>query len=198
MSYPLTASVTLSGLAPSTMYEIYVRGNCGVTGYSEWSFASTFSTECGTIAALPYYENFNGWSHGSSPLCWDKGEEQFPWVTRYDDRFNNGCAYAFDFMFSPTAVRYVILPEIEAVSINKFLTADDATKLVSKVDLVIDALDNVESRLILEDVCEQSNVPLVHGAVQGWQKEAYPDDGYGNARLGRHGNTAFLQGGICR
>ena len=114
LAYSETASVTLSGLAPSTMYEIYVRGNCGVTGYSEWSFASTFSTECGTIAALPYYENFNGWSHGSSPLCWDKGEEQFPWVTRYDDRFNNGCAYAFDFMFSPTAVRYVILPEIDS------------------------------------------------------------------------------------
>lgn len=63
---------------------------------------------------------------------------------------------------------HAINPEIEAVSINKFLTADDAADLVSKVNLVIDALDNVESRLILEDVCEKEEVTFIHGAVQGW------------------------------
>lgn len=63
---------------------------------------------------------------------------------------------------------HAINPDIEAIAVNKFLTADQASELVGKFDVVIDALDNVESRLILEDVCEQSNVPLVHGAVQGW------------------------------
>ncbi len=61
-----------------------------------------------------------------------------------------------------------INPEIEAIAVNEFLTKDNAVGLVSRVNLVIDALDNVASRLILEDACEHANLPLVHGAVQGW------------------------------
>ena len=63
---------------------------------------------------------------------------------------------------------HAINPDIKAVAINEFLTADDASELIKNVDLVIDALDNVESRLILEDICEKEKVTFVHGAVQGW------------------------------
>ena len=34
-------------------------------------------------------------------------------------------------------------------------------------DLVLDGLDNVKDRLVLEDICAQQNVPLVHGAILG-------------------------------
>lgn len=61
-----------------------------------------------------------------------------------------------------------INPEIEAISINEYLTEETAYNLVKDVDIVFDALDNTESRLVLEDVCEQANVTLIHGAVQGW------------------------------
>ena len=61
-----------------------------------------------------------------------------------------------------------INPDVEAVAINEYLTVNSAASLVKNVDLVIDALDNVESRLILEDVCEQTGVTFIHGAVQGW------------------------------
>lgn len=67
---------------------------------------------------------------------------------------------------------HTINPEVEAIAVNVFLTADRASELVSKVDVVIDALDNVESRLILEDVCEKVNIPIIHGAVQGWNLQA--------------------------
>jgi molybdopterin/thiamine biosynthesis adenylyltransferase len=41
-------------------------------------------------------------------------------------------------------------------------------KLVDEVDLVIDALDNWESRLVLNKVCVKHNKPLIHAGVQGF------------------------------
>ena len=35
-------------------------------------------------------------------------------------------------------------------------------------DLVIDALDNIPTRLLLEKQTETLNIPLIHGAIQGW------------------------------
>ena len=47
------------------------------------------------------------------------------------------------------------------------LTTDNAMDLLDGVDLVVDALDNVPSRLDLEAAAEALDVPLVHGAVAG-------------------------------
>ena len=41
-------------------------------------------------------------------------------------------------------------------------------KLVNEVDLVIDALDNWESRLVLNKVCVKHNKPLIHAGIQGF------------------------------
>ncbi|WP_434798081.1 HesA/MoeB/ThiF family protein [Terrisporobacter vanillatitrophus] len=34
--------------------------------------------------------------------------------------------------------------------------------------VVVDALDNIESRLLLQEYCNKLNIPLVHGAIAGW------------------------------
>lgn len=50
--------------------------------------------------------------------------------------------------------------------------AEDALKTLSgrdKPDLILDALDTAEDRLFLESLAEKWNVPLVHGAVEGWR-----------------------------
>lgn len=39
-------------------------------------------------------------------------------------------------------------------------------------DLVLDALDNIESRLLLEEYAEEFSIPLIHGAVSGWGGQA--------------------------
>ena len=65
-----------------------------------------------------------------------------------------------------------INPEIEIKAVAEFFTADNAAKLLRNIDIVIDALDNVESRLVLEDACEAAGITLVHGAVQGWNLQA--------------------------
>lgn len=49
-----------------------------------------------------------------------------------------------------------------------FYTEENSREIISGHDVVIDALDNINSRKILEDACEEENIPLVHGAIAGW------------------------------
>ena len=39
-------------------------------------------------------------------------------------------------------------------------------------DLVLDALDSIEDRLMLEEACGEAGLYLVHGAVAGWMAQA--------------------------
>ncbi|MBR3396700.1 MAG: ThiF family adenylyltransferase, partial [Lachnospiraceae bacterium] len=43
--------------------------------------------------------------------------------------------------------------------------------LIHGKDLVMDALDSVEVRLMLEDACAAEGVTLIHGAVRDWMIE---------------------------
>lgn len=52
-----TNSVALSNLTPSTVYEFYVRSNCGAGGYSIWSVPVTFNTVF-EAANVPYNTGF--------------------------------------------------------------------------------------------------------------------------------------------
>lgn len=58
--------------------------------------------------------------------------------------------------------------QVVFTAIDSFLTAENAEAIVSGHDLVMDALDSVEARLLLEDVCAKLDVTIVHGAVNGW------------------------------
>ena len=58
------------------------------------------------------------------------------------------------------------LVTVEAVP--QMLNQDNAASLLQDMDLVIDALDCRESRMILQEAAKASSIPLVHGAVAGW------------------------------
>ncbi|MCK9445254.1 MAG: fibronectin type III domain-containing protein, partial [Tissierellaceae bacterium] len=64
---------TLTNLNPSSPYEFYLRTDCGVE-LSEPSAISVFYTACATITSVPWSENFDTYSTGSSsyPNCWTK------------------------------------------------------------------------------------------------------------------------------
>lgn len=51
---------------------------------------------------------------------------------------------------------------------NEFITYKECfnESMLENVDVVIDALDNIESRLLLEDACSKHKLPLIHGAVE--------------------------------
>lgn len=46
-------------------------------------------------------------------------------------------------------------------------TADELKQLVSGVDLIIDATDNFETRLIINDISQKYNIPWIYGACVG-------------------------------
>lgn len=65
-----------------------------------------------------------------------------------------------------------IAPHTEVESLPLRFTQDNAWELLEGCAVAVDALDNVESRLLLEQACHQANIPLVHGAIQAWSAQA--------------------------
>ncbi len=45
---------------------------------------------------------------------------------------------------------------------------NNAEKIISGNDLVIDALDNIKTRRIIVQICRKLSIPVVHGAVRGF------------------------------
>jgi molybdopterin/thiamine biosynthesis adenylyltransferase len=48
------------------------------------------------------------------------------------------------------------------------LTAENAEQLLDGCHVVLDALDNIPARLLLQQAAKAANIPLVHAAVAGW------------------------------
>ncbi len=44
----------------------------------------------------------------------------------------------------------------------------NGVELLAGMDVVVDAIDNINGRLDLEQICHQIEVPLVYGAIAGW------------------------------
>lgn len=45
---------------------------------------------------------------------------------------------------------------------------DNGAELLTGMDVVVDAIDNMNGRLDLAQLCRQLDIPLVHGAIGGW------------------------------
>jgi len=58
--------------------------------------------------------------------------------------------------------------QVEVVAVYDRISAENGRDLLDGADLVLDGVDNARTRLILQDVCHQLNIPLVHGAIGGW------------------------------
>ncbi len=63
-------------------------------------------------------------------------------------------------------------PSVSVVPVCEYLTKENAPVLLAGADIVIDCLDNIESRLVLEDAAADAGITLVHGAISGWDLQA--------------------------
>jgi molybdopterin-synthase adenylyltransferase len=59
-------------------------------------------------------------------------------------------------------------PEITLIPVQTMITEDNARELLTGQDIIVDALDNAPSRLILEKYSAELGIPMVHGAIAGW------------------------------
>ena len=50
---------------------------------------------------------------------------------------------------------------------NKLLTKENAFSLIKDADVVVDCLDSIKTRFVIEDVSKKSGIPLVSGAIAG-------------------------------
>jgi len=93
------------------------------------------------------------------------------------------------------AVR-LINPSVEVTIITEKVNAANAEHILSGVDVIVDALDNMDDRLVVEEIAKKNNIPFVHGAVAGFEGQVttiFPEDKglmslYGNDR---HVNDKF-------
>ena len=58
---------------------------------------------------------------------------------------------------------------IEIEAINEKLTPENATYLLSDVDIVLDCSDNLESRYLINDACVKLNKPFVSAAIYKYE-----------------------------
>lgn len=59
-------------------------------------------------------------------------------------------------------------PEVQVVAIKDRLVEENALELLGNTDLCFDAVDNVETKLLIQDSCRELGIPFVHGAVGTW------------------------------
>jgi len=61
-----------------------------------------------------------------------------------------------------------INPAVTLVPIQAAFSPENGADLLIGSQVVVDALDTIQVRLELADVCRSMNIPLVHGAIAGW------------------------------
>ncbi len=59
-------------------------------------------------------------------------------------------------------------PLVQVTSHVCRLTEENAETILQGHHVVVDALDNRSSRMLLQKTCETLGIPLVHGAIAGW------------------------------
>lgn len=72
-----------------------------------------------------------------------------------------------------------INPAVDVKGFQAALTASNAPEILSGVDVVVDALDNLPDRNMLKQAAHRMKLPLVHGAIAGFEGQVmciYPDD----------------------
>lgn len=62
----------------------------------------------------------------------------------------------------------VVNSEVDVLSVCENLTEENAACHLAGCDLVLDGLDSVSSKLMLQRICRGLDLPMVHGAIGGW------------------------------
>jgi hypothetical protein len=63
--------LALTGLLPNTTYNLWIRSNCSLGAFGQWSSPQTFTTTCATVTT--FTEDFDTSATGSAnplPTCW--------------------------------------------------------------------------------------------------------------------------------
>lgn len=62
----------------------------------------------------------------------------------------------------------LVNPLIEVKPITSRISEENAEEILFGHDLVIDAIDKIDTRFLLQNMASKLNIPMVHGAIAGW------------------------------
>lgn len=62
----------------------------------------------------------------------------------------------------------LVNPEITVHAKCVFLKEDNGEDLLIGHDVIVDALDDIKTRLVVQGIAERLKIPFVHGAIAGW------------------------------
>ena len=62
----------------------------------------------------------------------------------------------------------LIAPAVSVIAVGEYLTEENAERILSGCDLVIDALDSLEARRVLFAACSKLGIRLIYGAIGPW------------------------------
>jgi molybdopterin/thiamine biosynthesis adenylyltransferase len=57
---------------------------------------------------------------------------------------------------------------VKTICHGEFLTQDNLPRLLRDADVVVDALDRLPTRLVLQDGAQELGIPMVHGSIGGF------------------------------
>ncbi len=72
-----------------------------------------------------------------------------------------------------------INPEVSVNAVHTMITAGNADSLLQSHDVIVDALDSVDSRRVIAEATRSLGIPMVFGAIAGWYAQVstiFPGD----------------------
>ena len=88
-------------------------------------------------------------------------------------------------------------PTVSVKPVCEYITGENADKLVEGHDIIVDALDNGRTRIILTAAAKKAGIPFVCGAIGGWHGRVivlYPGD---NVDFLWKGESSPQMGNLC-
>ena len=73
----------------------------------------------------------------------------------------------------------VVNSDVEVTAVSEMINADNASKLLTGTDVIVDALDTFSDRRVLFEIARKLRIPLVHAAIAGFTGQVatiFPDD----------------------
>lgn len=68
---------------------------------------------------------------------------------------------------------------IEVIPYCQFVDEKNIAKIIEDADIIVDGLDNIPARFMVENACKKLKIPFIHGAVSGLQGQVatiFPED----------------------
>ena len=62
----------------------------------------------------------------------------------------------------------LVNPLINLTPVVEELSKENAEEILKGHDLIVDAVDSINTRFLLQEITAKLNIPLVHGAIAGW------------------------------